>query len=71
MGNKHAPHDTYKYILKRGNKRIRSGITNDLDRREREHQSNYGKDVHVTKVGRRTTRGGALAWERQQPDSRK
>ena len=35
--------DTYKYHLKRGNKVIRSGITNDLDRREKEHQRNYGK----------------------------
>ena len=30
--------DTYKYHLKRGNKIIRSGITNNLDRREKEHQ---------------------------------
>ena len=39
--------DTYKYHLKRGNQIIRSGITNDLDRREKEHQRNYGKEVHI------------------------
>ena len=49
--------DTYKYHLKRGNSIIRSGITNDPDRREKEHQRDYGKDVHIQTVGRRTTRG--------------
>ena len=58
--------DTYKYHLKRGNKVIRSGITNDPDRREKEHQWDYGKDVHLQKVGRRTTRQGAREWEKNQ-----
>ena len=58
--------DTYKYHLKRGNKVIRSGITNDLDRREKEHQRNYGKDVHVKQVGNRTTRESAKGWEKKQ-----
>ena len=58
--------DTYKYHLKRGNKVIRSGITNDLDRREKEHQRNSGKDVHVQQVGNRTTREGAREWEKKQ-----
>ena len=35
---------------------IRSGITNNLDRREKEHQRNFGKDVHIEQVGRKTTR---------------
>ena len=30
--------DTYKYHFKRGNKILHTGITNDLDRREGEHQ---------------------------------
>ena len=59
--------DTHKYHLKRGKKIIRSGITNDLDRREKEHPRDYGKDVHIHKVGRRTTREGAkvsnAAWK--------
>ena len=57
-----AKRDTYKYHLKRGNKIIRSGVTNDLDRREREHQREHGElvGIHITKVGRfvTTTRGG-------------
>ena len=55
-----ASRDTYKYHLKRGNKIIRSGITNDIDRRE------YGKDVHVTKVGKVATRESAKDWEKEQ-----
>lgn len=58
--------DTHKYHLKRGNRIIRSGITNDPDRREKEHQRDYGKDVHIQTVGRRTTRDGARDWEKGQ-----
>ena len=58
--------DTYKYHLKQGDKIIRSGITNDLNRREKEHQRNYGKDVHVQQVGKRTTRESAREWEKKQ-----
>ena len=61
-----ASRDTFKYHLKRGNKIIRSGITNDLDRREDEHRREYGEDVHVTKVGRAATREGAKDWEKEQ-----
>ncbi len=58
--------DTFKYHLKRGNKIIRSGITNDLDRREDEHQRKYGPGVHIDKVGRATTRDAAKEWEKEQ-----
>lgn len=61
-----AERDTYKYHLKRGNKIIQSGITNDLDRREREHQREHGDGVHIKQVGNRTTRDGAKDWEKQQ-----
>ena len=61
-----AKRDTYKYHLKQGNKIIQSGITNDLDRRETEHQREHGDSVHVKKVGNRTTRDGAKDWEKQQ-----
>ena len=57
--------DTYKYHLKRGRKIIRSGITNDLERREREHQARY-PGTHVVQVGRATTRKAALEWEKRQ-----
>ena len=61
-----ASRNTYKYHLKRGNKIIRSGITNDLDRREDEHQREYGEGVHVKKVGRATTREDAKDREKEQ-----
>ena len=58
--------DTYKYHLKQGNKIIRSGITNNLDRREKEHQRKLGDDVHIQRVGNRATREGAREWEKKQ-----
>ncbi len=57
--------DTYKYHLKRGDEIIRSGFTNDLDRREKELQREYGKDVHIHQVGKRTTREDAREWEKK------
>ena len=58
--------DTYKYHLKEGPKMIRSGITNDLERREREHPRVLGEGVHLEQVGRRTTRDAAREWGKGQ-----
>lgn len=58
--------DTYKYHFKKGNKIVHTGITNDLDRREQEHQQNFGNSGHIKKVGSRTTRDAALKWESEQ-----
>ncbi len=59
-----AERDTDKYHFKLGNKIVHTGITNDLDRRESEHQRQEGwSDGHIKKVGRRTTREAALGWE--------
>lgn len=66
-----TPRDTYKYHFKRGNKILHTGITNDLDRREGEHQGKIDGKGHITQVGRRTTRGGAKAWEDQQREKGK
>ena len=56
--------DTYKYHFKLGNKIVHTGITNDLDRREKEHQSRRGwAKGHIVQVGYRTTRSAARAWE--------
>ena len=60
------PRKTFKYHLKQGNRILRSGITNDLDRREREHQQQYGPGVHMDKVGYASTREGAEKWEKEQ-----
>ena len=58
--------DTYKYHLKQRDEIIRSGITNNLHRREKELQRDYGKDVHAHQVGKRTTREAAREWEKKQ-----
>ena len=56
--------DTYKYYFKTGNKIVHGGITNDLDRREIEHQQKWPKG-HITQVGRRTTEESARNWEKE------
>lgn len=55
--------DTYKYCFKIGNKIVHGGITDDLDRRETEHQQKWPKG-HITQVGRRTTEEAAREWEK-------
>ena len=41
--------DTYTYHQKIGNEIVHSGITNDLQRREKEHQQRWPKS-HITQV---------------------
>jgi len=60
--------NTYKYHFKKGHKIIHTGITNDIDRREAEHQQTFGTTGHIVQVGRATTRDAALQWEREQAD---
>lgn len=54
--------DTYKYQFKVGNKIVHGGITNDLERREQEHQQKWPKG-HIAQVGRQTTEEAAKRWE--------
>lgn len=61
-----APRNTHKYHFKRGNKILHTGITNDLERREQEHQRDIDPAGHISQVGRRTTRGAANDWEDDQ-----
>ncbi|HPG01367.1 MAG TPA: GIY-YIG nuclease family protein [Kiritimatiellia bacterium] len=56
--------DTYKYVFKVGNKIVHGGITEDLERREQEHQQKWRKG-HIVQVGRRTTEEAARAWEQK------
>lgn len=56
--------DTYKYYFKKGNKIVHGGITNDLERREQEHQEKWPKG-HITQVGRKTTEDAAREWEKK------
>ncbi len=58
--------DTYKYQVKRGNKILHTGITNDIVRREHELKMEYGVDVYTKKVGNRTTIEEGLQWEAKQ-----
>ncbi len=57
------PRNTYKYHYKIGNKIVHGGITNDLERRELEHQQKW-PDGHIKQVGRQTTREAAQEWEK-------
>jgi predicted GIY-YIG superfamily endonuclease len=58
-----APRDTYKYQVRVGRKIVHGGITNDLERREQEHQQKWPK-AKLTQVGRKTTPDAARAWEK-------
>ena len=58
------PRDTFKYHFRKGNKTAHRGITDNLERREQEHQQRYGGG-HIVKIGRRTTREAAEKWERE------
>lgn len=56
--------DMYKYQYKIGNKIKHGGITNDLERREQEHQQQW-PGGHIKQVGRRTTEEAARNWEEE------
>ena len=58
------PRNIYKYHFKVGRKIVHRGITNNLDRREREHRQTW-PNGHIVQIGRRTTWAAALAWERR------
>ena len=56
--------NTYKYQFKIGNKIVHGGITNDLKRREQQHQRKWPKG-HIVQVGRKTTDEAARKWEKE------
>jgi len=58
-----AKRDTYKYHLKVGNKIVHGGITNNLDRREGEHQQKWPKG-HIKQVGHKVSEKSARQWEK-------
>ena len=57
-----AVRGTYKYDFKVRQKIVHSGITNDLERRETQHQVKWPKG-HIVQVGNRTTEEAAREWE--------
>ncbi|WP_103908235.1 hypothetical protein [Dehalococcoides mccartyi] len=56
--------DTFKYHFKVGNKIVHGGITNDLERRELEHQTKW-PNGHIKQVGNKCTEDGARDWEKK------
>lgn len=55
---------TYKYHMKEGNKIVHRGITDDLERREEEHQQKW-PNAHIKQIGRKTTEEAARKWEQE------
>lgn len=53
--------DTYKYKVVENGQTVYFGVTNDLVRRESEHQERFPAS-HLVKIGRRTFRAAALKW---------
>ena len=51
--------NTYKYHFKKGKKTLYSGITKDLEKRERELKREFGEDGYIKQVGSSTTMGAA------------
>lgn len=56
--------DTYNYELRSGHKTVYRGVTNNLERRMREHRRDGKKFTHATIIGNKKTREGALKMER-------
>ena len=59
------PRNTYKYKFKVKNKIVHKGITEDLERREQEHQQKW-PNGHIVREGRITTEEAARKWEEEQ-----
>ena len=57
---------TYKYHFKKGKETLYSGITKDLEKRERELKQEFGEDGYIKQVGSATTMDAALKWEIEQ-----
>jgi AraC-like DNA-binding protein len=60
--------DTYKYNFKVGNKIVHSGITIDLERREKQHQRRWPSG-QIKQVGYRTTTDAARKWKESRKPS--
>lgn len=66
MAKKQQVRKFYKYQFKVGNKIVHGGMTEDLQRREQEHQQKRGwGGGHIKKVGRITTEDAAREWEKK------
>jgi len=67
---RNSPRDVFKYMVVQGGRNLKGGeivywgVTNDLARREAEHQTRFPMS-RVEQIGRRTTRKAALTWSRR------
>lgn len=59
-----------RYDLRQGRKIVHTGITRDLERREREHQEQF-PGSKASQVGPKVTEKGARKWEQEQRDKGK
>ena len=66
-----ADRDTYKYELRKGNRVVYVGITNDIGRRKAEHRADGMDFTTIKKVGIATTRTAAEDWESKRIDTYK
>ena len=60
------PRNWYTYEFKHGNKVLHKGITQDLERREAEHQNDIDPKGHIRQVGNAKTEDGARDWEKKE-----
>ena len=58
------PRDWYTYQFKSVNKVLHGGITQDPERREKEHQREIDPNGHLKLIGRAKTEKGAREWEK-------
>ena len=65
MAKSSGKRDTVRYHFKKGNKIVHTGITNDPERREAEHQEKVAGG-RLVKQGPKVTRESAERWEREQ-----
>lgn len=61
---KQKPRDTYRYHYWWRGKVVHRGETDNLDRRESEHQVKY-PGGHIQQIGPRVTKDTALLWEQK------
>ena len=61
---KRKPRDTIRYHYIKDRKVRHRGITDDLDRRERENQEKF-RGGHIVQIGPKVTKESALEWERK------
>lgn len=55
----------YRYFLKEGDKIVYAGVTNDIERRTKEHKEENAQ-CSVVRVGDRVTQYEAVKWEHAQ-----